>query len=311
MKAAQINSYGEPDVIQINENSPKPSLKQGQLLIEVYAASINAIDWKFRAGYLQKMAPVQLPVTLGGDFAGKVTEIGEGVSNFKIGEEVYGQAIILAGGSGSMAEFVAANSANTARKPQSASYEEASALPLVGVSAIQALENHIKLHSGQKILIHGGAGGIGHIAIQFAKSLGAYVATTVKIEDSDFVKNLGVDEVIDYKTQKFEAILKDYDSVFDTVGGETTDKSFQILKKGGIIVSMLGEPSKELTEKYGVTAIGEMTQTDTAHLDRLTELVESRKIKVHIDKVFPFEQIPEAFSYQEKNHPRGKVVIKI
>src|SRR6266404_5901274 len=195
MKAAQINSYGEPDVIQINENSPKPSLKQGQLLIEVYAASINAIDWKFRAGYLQKMAPVQLPVTLGGDFAGKVTEIGEGVSNFKIGEEVYGQAIILAGGSGSMAEFVAANSANTARKPQSASYEEASALPLVGVSAIQALENHIKLHSGQKILIHGGAGGIGHIAIQFAKSLGAYVATTVKIEDSDFVKNLGVDEV--------------------------------------------------------------------------------------------------------------------
>ncbi len=311
MKAAQINSYGGPDVIQINENTPKPTLKSGQILVENYAASINAIDWKFRAGYLQKMAPVPLPVTLGGDFAGIVTEVNEGVSDFKVGDEVYGQAIVLNGGSGSMAQYVVANGANTALKPKTANFEEASALPLVGVSALQALEEHINLTKGQKILIHGAAGGIGHIAIQFAKSLGAYVATTVKAKDFGFVKGLGADEAIDYTSNKFEELLKDYDSVFDTVGGETTDKSFQVLKKGGIIVSMLGQPNEELAEKYGVTAIGQGTKTDTAHLNHLSKLVDSGRIKVHIDKVFPFEQVKEAFTYQEKVHPRGKVVIKV
>lgn len=311
MKAAQINSYGEADVIQINEDTPKPTLKSGQILIENYAASINAIDWKLRAGFLQKMMPATFPFTLGGDFAGKITEVGENVSDFKLGDEVYGQAIFLNGGSGSMAEYVVANSTNTALKPQSISFEEAGALPLVGVSAIQALEDHIKLQKGQKILIHGGAGGIGHIAIQLAKFLGAYVATTVSTDDAEFVKGLGADEIIDYKTQKFEKLIKDYDAVFDNVGGETGDKSFQVLKKGGVIVSMLGQPSPELAEKYGVTAIGQGTQTDTAHLKRLADLVDSGKVKVHVDKVFPLEQAQVAFNYQEKTHPRGKVVLKI
>ncbi|MBI2617553.1 NADP-dependent oxidoreductase [Candidatus Gottesmanbacteria bacterium] len=311
MKAAQINAYGGIEVIQINKNIPKPSPKQGQVLVEVFAASINAIDWKFRAGYLQKMAPVPLPVTLGGDFAGKISEGGEGVSEFNVGDEVYGQAIILNGGSGSFAEYVTANATNTTLKPNTSSFEEAGALPLAGVSAMQALEEHMKLQSGQKILIHGGAGGIGHIAIQLSKVLGAYVVTTVKTEDMEFVKNLGADEVIDYKTQKFEDILKDFDAVFDTVGGETTDKSFAVLKKGGIFVSMLGQPNQDLAQKYGVSAIGQGTQTDTAHLNHLAELVDSGKIKVHVDKVFPLEKVQEAFTYQEEVHPRGKVVIKI
>lgn len=311
MKAAQINSYGEPEVIQVSDNTPKPTLKSGQVLVENYAASINAIDWKFRAGYLLKMAPVPLPATLGGDFAGIVTEVGEDISDFKVGNQVYGQAIILNGGSGSIAEYVAANMANTSLKPKTASFEEASALPLAGVSAVQALEEHIKLQKDQKILIHGGAGGIGHIAIQLAKSVGAYVATTVKAEDMEFVKSLGADEAIDYTSQKFEELLKEYDAVFDTVGGETTDKSFQVLKKGGILVSMLGEPKQELSQKYEVTAIGQGTQTDTTRLTRLTELVDAGKIKVHIDKIFPLKQVQEAFTYQEKIHPKGKVVLQI
>ena len=145
MKAVQINSYGGVEVLEVNENVPKPSLKQGQILVENYAASINPIDWKIRAGYLQKMAPVPFPATIGGDFAGKVSEVGEGVSEFTVGDEVYGQAIILNGGSGSMAEFIAANGANTGFKPKSVSFEEAAALPLAGVSALQALEEHIKL----------------------------------------------------------------------------------------------------------------------------------------------------------------------
>ncbi|HVZ12448.1 MAG TPA: NADP-dependent oxidoreductase [Patescibacteria group bacterium] len=310
MKAVQINKYGGNEVLEIKD-TPNPTLKERQILIENYAASINAIDWKFRAGYLQEMAPVPLPVTLGGDFAGKVAEVGKEVTEFKVGDEVYGQAIILNGGSGSMAETVVANFTNTALKPTSVNFEEASALPLVGVSASQGLEELIKLQKGQKIFIPGGAGGIGHIAIQLAKSLGAYVATTVQTKDVAFAKSLGADEVIDYKTQNFADMLHDFDAVLDTVGGETTDKSFSVLKKGGIIVSMVGAPNKDLAEKYGVTALGQGTQTDTTHLNHLTELVDSGKIKVHVDKVFPLEQIQEAFKYQEEIHPQGKVVIKI
>lgn len=311
MKAVQINAYGGNEVLGISENAPKPNLKKEQVLVQVYAASINPVDWKIRAGYLKGMMPLQFPATLGGDFAGKVSEVGEGVTDFKLGDEVFGSAIVLNGGSGSFAEFLAANAANTARKPKSVNFIEAAALPLVGASAIQALEEHIKLQSGQKILIHGGAGGIGHTAIQLARALGAYVATTVNADDKEFVKQLGADETIDYKQGNFEEKLKDFDAVLDNVGGEISDKSGKVLKKGGVLVSMLGQPSLELAQKYGVTAIGQGTNTNTKHLNRLTELVDSGKIKVYVDKVFPLEQAKEAFTYQEEVHPRGKVVLKI
>ncbi len=311
MIAAQISKYGGNEVFQINQNAPKPSPSKEQILVEVKAASINPIDLKIRAGYLKERAPLQFPATLGGDFSGIILEIGEGVSDFKPGDEVYGQAIILNGGSGSFAQYLVANAANLALKPKKANFEEAGALPLAGISAVQALIDHIKLQSGQKILIHGGAGGIGHIAIQMAKFLGAYVATTVSSPHINFVKNLGADEVIDYKNQNFEEILKDFDAVFDTVGGETLNKSFAVVKRGGTIVSMLGQPNQEFAEKYGITALGQGTNTNTLHLIQLAKLVDSGKIKVHVDKIFPLSQIREACDYQEKNHPRGKVVIKI
>ncbi|MDE2026608.1 MAG: NADP-dependent oxidoreductase [Patescibacteria group bacterium] len=311
MKAAQISSYGDPSVIMLNENAPEPTVKPGQLLVENYAASINVFDWKLRSGFMQKMIPLQFPFTLGGDYSGKVIQVGDGVTNFKVGDEVYGQAIILSGGSGSMAEVVAANAVNSALRPTSIHFLEAGALPLVGVSAIQALEEHIGLHEGQKILIHGGAGGIGHLAVQIAKSLGAYVAATAKTQDIEFVKNLGADEVIDYKTQKFDEVLKDFDAVYDTVGGETTTASFAVLKKGGVLVSMLGKPDPALAEKYAVTAIGQQTKIDTARLEKLSQLIDSGKVSVHVDKVFPLEKVQEAFIYQEQTHPNGKVVLQI
>ena len=255
MKAVQINTYGGVEVLEINENASKPTPAKDQVLVEVHAASITPIDWKIRAGYLKDVAPLPFPATLGGDFAGVITEVGEDVTDFKIGEEVYGAAILLNGGSGSFAQSLVSNTASLAHKPKVANFIEAAALPLVGSSAIQALEEHIKLQNSQKILtpvreqgsakrvlIHCGAGGIGHIAIQLAKALGAYVATTVSSEDIEYVKSLGADKVIDYQTQPFEKVLKDFDAVFDTVGGQTTDKSFEVLKKGGIIVSMLGQP---------------------------------------------------------------------
>lgn len=311
MKAVQFNKYGGVDVLGLNENAPKPSLKQGQVLVEVHAASINPVDWKIRAGYMKDMMPLNFPAILGGDFAGAVTEVGEEVSEFKTGDEVFGSAIVLNGGSGSFAQFLAANVANIAHKPKTVNFEEAAALPLVGASAVQALEEHIKLQSGQKILIHGGAGGIGHIAIQLAKGLGAYVATTVNTNDMQFAKDLGADEVIDYKTQNFEEILKDFDAVFDTVGGKITDASFKVLKKNGVIVSMVGQPNEDLAKQHGITAIGQGTDTNASHLRRVAELVDSRKLKVEIDKVFPLEQVKEAFKYQEEVHPRGKVVLKV
>jgi NADPH:quinone reductase-like Zn-dependent oxidoreductase len=311
MKAVQINAYGGNEVLEINENASKPTLAQGQVLVEAHAASLNPVDGAVRAGYLKEMVPLSFPATLGGDFSGVVAEVGEAVSDLKIGDPVYGQAIVLNGGSGSLAQFVAANTTNTARKPQLVSYIEAAALPLAGVSALQALEEHIKLEAGQKILIHGGAGGVGTIAVQLAKSSGGYVATTVRADDKDYVKGLGADQMIDYQNEAFEEMLKEFDAVLDTVGGETTNKSFQVLKKGGILVSMLGQPDPELAEKYGVTAIGQSTNTNTQHLNRLAELVDAGKIKVQLGKVFPLEQARAAFKHLAESHPRGKVIVKI
>lgn len=306
MKAAQINQHGGPEVIAINEID-KPTPKDGQVLVEVHAASINPFDSKIRGGAME----IPFPFTIGGDYAGTVVAVGTGVLDFKTGDGVYGSAIVLSGGSGAMSEFATANLKNSARKPEKTTWEEAAALPLVGSSAIQALLDHIHLQSGQKILIHGGAGGIGHIAIQIAKALGGFVATTVSAKDIDFVKSLGADEVIDYKAQKFEEMLKDYDAVYDTVGGPTTDASFRVLKKGGVLVSMLGQPNETLAKEHEVTAIGQGTHTNAEHLQQLAKFVDDGKVKIHIDKTFPLSEVKEAFTYQETNHPQGKVIIKI
>lgn len=311
MKAAQYSRYGGPEVIEVSDNVPVPSVGENQVLVEVHAASPNPFDWKLRAGYMKEMIPLKFPVTIGGDFSGIVSEIGNGVSEFKTGDEVYGQALILSGGSGAFAEFATAKISNISKKPKKISFPEAAVLPLVGSSAIQALEEHIKLKKGNRILIHGGAGGIGHIAIQLAKSLGAYVTTAVSGRDMEFVKSLGVDEAIDYRKEKFEEKIHGFDAVYDTVGGETTERSFRVLKKGGTLVSMLGAPNPELAKKYGVAAIGQNTKITSERLNRLTELVEKGAIKPHIDKVFPLDQTREAFEHLEKGHPRGKVVVKI
>lgn len=310
MKAVQYSKYGGPEVLEINQNALTPSAGTGQVLVEVRAASLNPFDYKLRLGYMKEMIPLKFPFTIGGDFSGVVVGLGRDVSGFKIGDQVFGQTIVLNGGSGAFAQVCAANVKNTALKPKNIDFIQAASLPLVGASAIQALEDHIKLKSGQKILIHGGAGGIGSIAIQAAKALGAYVATTVGTENVEFAKGLGADKVVDYETQKFEEMLHDLDAVFDTVGGETLEKSFEVLKKGGIIVSMLGA-SPDLAKQYGVIAIGQNTVTNSKRLMRIAELVEKGKVKSQVNKVFPLWQAREAFEYLEKSHPRGKVVVKI
>lgn len=311
MRAVQINKYGGPEVLEVNSNVLEPTVKFEQVLVKVHAASINPFDNIVMAGYMEKMMPLKFPTTMGGDFSGVITKIDDDVTGFKVGDQVYGQAIVFNGGSGSFAEVVATNIKNLALMPKNINYEGASSLPLVGSSAIQTLEDTFKLKSENKILIHGGAGGIGSIAIQIAKSIGAYVAVTVSEKGMEFVKNLGADEIIDYKNQKFEEILKDYDFVYDTIGGEITNRSFKVIKKGGILASMKGQPNEELAKQFSVTGVAINTQTNHERLQRLTQLVESGTVKPHVDKVFDLDQIKDAFIYKNTAHPQGKVVIRI
>jgi NADPH:quinone reductase-like Zn-dependent oxidoreductase len=308
MKAAQITQYGDASQIKVVDID-KPVIKPGQVLVAVYAASINPFDTKIREGVLG--AAVKLPITLGGDIAGEVVEVSEGVTSCKVGDKVYGQANAVAGNSGAFADYAATAASQIGLMPDTIDFRQAAALPLTGVSALQVINQHMKLQAGQKILIHGGAGGIGTMAIQIAKHIGAYVATTATGDGLAYVKDLGADEVLDYKTQQFDELLSDYDAVFDTVGGQTYERSFKVLKKGGIVVSMLEQPNEALMQQFGAHAEYQQTRITTTDLDTLTALVTAGVVTAHVDAVYVLEQIREAFEAREAGAIRGKVVIDI
>jgi alcohol dehydrogenase len=313
MKSIQIKRYGNSDVVEVNDTASVPTVSTGKILVNIKASGVNPADWKIREGYFQQMAPLQFPSTLGIDFSGFVRQTGEDdISDFKEGDEVYGQASIFSGGSGAFAELALANKDSIAHKPKTLNHVEAAALPLVGVCAWQALVEKIGLSKDQKILIHGGAGGIGSIAIQLARHLGAHVATTVSKNNKEFVQRLGADQVIDYKTEDFEDILHDYDAVFDTVGGDTYERSFKVLKKGnGIIVSMLEQPSSELMNQFGIKAIFLLSKVDKQRLARLALWVDQNNIKINVEKTFSLDEASKALDYQKDEHPRGKVVLTV
>lgn len=309
MKAAQLIAYDGPAAITINEVD-KPELRPNQVLVAVKAAAINPWDVKVSQGAVRQMIDMELPATLGGDVAGVVAEIGNEVQGFSVGQEVFGEANSVSR-NGSFAEFTPVKATSLAAKPASVDFLQAAAFPLVAVSAYQALVIHANVGAGQKVLIHGAGGGIGSQAVQIAKQLGAYVAATAGSTDLNFVSELGADEVIDYKTQNFADLLHGYDVVFDTVGGETNDRSYTVLKPGGKLVSMVAEPNSELVEKYQVEAIHQSTQATTEILDKIRELIDGGKLKVNIDKIFPLDQTSEAMAYQAAGHVRGKVVLQI
>jgi alcohol dehydrogenase len=313
MKSAQINRYGSSEVVEINESAPVPNISSGRVLVTVKAAGVNPADWKIREGFMRQMIQLQFPSTLGIDFSGVIKQTEEGVSpsDFKEGDKVYGQASVMTGGSGAFAEMALANVESIAHKPESLDHAEAAALPLVGVSAWQALTEDIGLEKDQRVLIHGGAGGIGSIAIQVAKSIGAYIATTVSASDKQFVQELGADVVIDYKTQTFENLVHEYDAVFDTVAGDTYTRSFKVLKRGGIIVSMLEQPNPELMNKYGVKALFRLTQVNKEWLTKLAQWVDQNNIKINVEKIFSLDETAKALDYQKDVHPRGKVVLTV
>lgn len=310
MRAAQINEYGDASIVHIVEIE-KPVAGKGQIVVAVHAASLNPFDSKLRDGLMKDSLPLQFPVTLGGDIAGVVTEVGEGVTDFAVGEAVFGQANVVAGSSGAFAEFAATAAKQVAKAPTAITFAEAASLPLVGASAVQALIQHIQLQPGQKIFIHGGAGGIGSVAIQIAKHIGASVATTATGEGLAYVKQLGADEVIDYKAVDFATQLHDFDAVFDAVGGDDFAKALLVLKRGGIAVSMTAQADKTKTAELGVTAITQQTHVATAVLDQLRELVETGAVMPQVDKTFTLDQIQEAFRTRESGIVKGKIVIEI
>lgn len=310
MKAAQIKAYGGKEVMQVTDDAPKPALEDEQVLVEVAAAGVNPFDITVREGHARQMAELDFPATLGGDVAGTVAEIGGKVQVFQVGHAVYGQAKALSG-HGSFAEFTPVPITQLAAKPAKLDFTQAAAVPLVAASAYQALVDHMNLQKGQRILIHGAAGGIGSLAVQLAKHLGAYVAATASAEEVDFVKSLGADEVIDYKNQDFSQLIKDYDAVFDTVGGDTNTRSYTVLKSGGTLVSMLAQPDDELVKKYRINYVAQSSRVTIERLTKVAELFDAGVLKPKVDKVFPLDQAAEALEYLKTGHPHGKVVIQV
>lgn len=310
MKAAQIKEYGDSSVVAISDID-KPAINEGQILVRVQASSLNPFDSAIRAGYLQQMIPLQLPVTLGGDIAGEVVAVAEGVENASVGDMVYGQANVVAGNSGALAEFAATSASQVAKTPSTISIQEAAALPLVGVSALQGLTQHLNVQPGQKVLITGGSGNIGRIAIQIAKHIGAYVATTVTGEGMAIAKSFGADEIIDYKAQNFTELLHDYDAVLDTVGGDALNDVLAVLKQGGVAATLAGAFDEAKATEAGVTALSQNTHVSTEALNELTALVESGVVKPGVGQVFALSDIQAAFDARDNGTVKGKVVIAI
>ncbi|MDB5176505.1 MAG: NADPH:quinone reductase Zn-dependent oxidoreductase [Candidatus Saccharibacteria bacterium] len=310
MKAAQIDNYGDVSAIEIREVE-KPTITEEQVLIEVAAASLNPFDTSVRAGYAQSMAPLTFPATLGLDLTGTIVEVGANVTGFGVGEKVYGTANAMFGASGAFAEYTAANATSVAVAPKNISDTEIASLPTAGVSALQAVVDNIQLKSGQKIFINGGSGGVGSTAIQIAKHLGAYVAVAASADNRDFALSLGADEFIDYKTQNYKDVISDYDAVLNNVYGDNTIELLDVLKQGGVAVSMTGGFDDDKAASLGVKAINMGTMVTTSSLNELTKLVEDGIVTVAIDQTFTLDQIKEAFIARETESVKGKIAIKI
>lgn len=306
MKAAIINQYGTP--VEITEVHP-PNLLADSVLIEVHAASINPIDNLVRAGYMKDMMPIPFPYIMGYDVSGVVLEVGDQVTKFKKGDDVFSRPNSMQ--AGTIAEYTMVKEEELALKPANITHQEAASVPLVGLTAWQALVAKGNLQKGQKVLIHAGSGGVGTLAIQMAKHLGAEVATTTSAKNFELVKNLGADVVIDYKTQKFEEELSDYDLVLDMLGGETLEKSFKVLKKGGRLVSIKGRDTKGLAGQYGVSFEAFFMWSSGEMLSQLAHLINDGVLKPVIDRTYPIDQTQEAYDYLQSGRAKGKIVIQV
>jgi NADPH:quinone reductase-like Zn-dependent oxidoreductase len=307
IRKVRIHRFGGPEVLSVDavEQSMPDAL---QVLVSVKAASINPVDLKIRNGQYPAVKEDRLPYTLGRDVSGIVEKCGAQATQFKIGDEVLGIVGIAGGG---YAEKVVLDQPVLARKPSMIDHAHAAAIPLAGSTAWQGLFRYGQLKGGQSVMIHGGSGGVGHFAIQFAKARGAHVFTTVSTNHVDFARSLGADVVVDYKTQRFEEHARDLDMVFDLIDGETRERSWQLLKRGGVLVSTLTEPSQEKAVQHGVRALRYTVEADGGELAKIAALVASGKVNPHVQKAFRLEQAAQAMGEIAHDDTVGKIVLAL
>jgi NADPH:quinone reductase-like Zn-dependent oxidoreductase len=295
-----VHQFGGPEVLKY-EDAPRPQPKEGEILVRVVAAGVNPVDTYVRAG---KFGNASLPLIPGRDVAGTVEQAGPGVTQFKKGDAVYAYTL-----NGGYAEYAVATEKNAAAKPASISFAEAAAVPVAGGTAWRALVDTAHLTAGQTVLIQGGSGGVGTFAIQIAKARGAKVIATASTANQDLLKELGVDVPIDYTKQKFEEVAKDVDVVLETVGRETMDRSYGVVKKGGYLISIVGPPDSAKLEQYGIQ--GPQLASVGSPLNELTKLFDAKKLKVVIGQTLPLSEAVKAQEQVGTHHTRGKIILKV
>ena len=307
MHAVRIHSFGEADVLEVDE-VPPPEAKDNEIVVRVMAASVNPVDFKIRSGKYPAVKEDQLPKVLGRDISGVVERVGGNVRKFKKGDAIYA---MLGNDIGGYAEFTLVTEDEAAKKPPQLDFVQAAAVPLAALTAWQGLFDHGGLKAGQRVLIHGGAGGVGHFAIQFAKAKGAWVATTVSGEDIALARKLGADQPIDYKKEKFENAVKDVDLVYDLIAGDTQKRSFAVLKDGGTLISTLQKPDDaELARKHARGA-HYLAKPNARELEEIAALIEAGDVRVVVNAIYPLEDAARAHQHLEKDHIAGKVVLQV
>jgi NADPH:quinone reductase-like Zn-dependent oxidoreductase len=308
MKAIRIHNYGGPEVLRY-EDAPRPRVKNGEVLIRVHAAGVNPLDWKVRAGDLKKFIQHKLPLIPGWDVSGVVAEVGAGVSQFKKGDEVFAMADPTR--DGAYADYIAIHATALGLKPKSLHHVRAAATPVSVLTAWRSLFDLGHLESGQRILIHGGSGGVGHFAVQLAKWKGAYVVATASTENQELLRKLGADEAIDYTTQKFEDVAHNIDIVLDTIGGETQQRSWLVLNNAGALISLVQPPSEQKANQFRVRGMMSSAQPNGAQLSAIAKLIDSAKLRPIIDRILPLSEARRAHELSESRHVRGKIVLRV
>ncbi|MHB1307356.1 MAG: NADP-dependent oxidoreductase [Limisphaerales bacterium] len=308
MKAVSIYSHGGPEVL-VHEDVPRPRARLGEVQIRVHAAGVNPVDWKIREGHLKDMLQHSFPLVMGWDVSGVVEGVGSGVGRLKVGDEVFSRPDILR--DGAYAEYVIVKESEVALKPYSLDHLHAAAIPLAGLTAWQALFDTARLASGQRVLIHAAAGGVGTFAVQLAKWKGAHVIGTASVGNHELLRQLGADELIDYRNARFEEAVGEVDVVFDTVGGDTQERSWKVLKPGGILVSIVAPPSKELAAAHEARQAFVFVQPNAEQLGELAKLAESGKLEAVVETVLPLSEARKAQELSQAGHTRGKIVLKV
>jgi NADPH:quinone reductase-like Zn-dependent oxidoreductase len=308
MKAIRVHEKGGPEVLAY-EDAPKPALRAGDALVRVYASAITKDELTWDPTYETEKRELRTPSILGHEFSGVVEEIANDVTSVKVNDEVYGLPSFYR--DGSAAEFVAVHADDLAPKPKSLDHVQAAAVPLAALTAWQALFSHAGLTRGQRVLIHGGAGGVGSFAVQLASWAGAHVFTTAAANNHDFLGQLGAHEVIDYSQIRFEERVSDVDAVLDTIGGDTLERSYGVVRQGGTLVSVVDEPSKEKSKAVGIKSLFFIVEPNRTQLEEIGRLIDTGRLRVFVDTVLPLEQAREAFEQGLKGHSRGKIVLRV